>query len=242
VDVGLNDFLATSDGLTIPRPKFFVDLQSQMKSLQRRVSRKRKGSKNWEKAQVKVARLHHKIDNTRKDWQLKVAHSLCDQADSIFVEDIDYRVMRSWFLGKHSLAESWRCRLPSRQTFQDDASFGQFTELLKWVCWKRKVGGVGFRPAKLFKKRGKFFATVDHRGISKQCPNCGTQWDNNLSIRWHKCEECGYENNRDVAAAEVICHRGNEKVASSQAEMYLRTEGNGNSLISRSAREEILGR
>jgi putative transposase len=78
--------------------------------------------------------------------------------------------MRSWFLGKHSLAESWRCRLPSRQTFQD-ASFGQFRELLKWVCWKRKVGGVGFRPAKLFKKRGKFFATVDHRGTSKQCPN-----------------------------------------------------------------------
>jgi putative transposase len=113
--------LATSDGLRIARPKFFVDLQSQLKLLQRRASRKQKRSKNWEKAQVKVSRLHHKIDNTRKDWQLKVAHSLCDQADSIFVEDIDYRVMRSWFLGKHSL----------------DASFGQFRELLKWVCWKR---------------------------------------------------------------------------------------------------------
>jgi putative transposase len=203
VDVGLNDFLATSDGLRIARPQFFVDLQSQLKLLQRRASRKQKRSKNWEKAQIKVSRLHHKIDNTRTYWQLKVAHNLCDQADSIFVEDIDYRVMRSWFLGKHSLAESWRCRLPSRQTFQDDASFGQFRELLKWVCWKRKVGGVGFRPAKLFKKRGKFFATVDHRGTSKQCPNCGTEWDNNLSIRWHTCTECGYSNNRDVASAEA---------------------------------------
>ncbi len=130
-----------------------------------------KGSKNWEKAQVKVARLHHKIDNSRKDWQLKVAHRLCDQADSIFVEDIDYRVMAKGFLGKHSL----------------DASFGQFRELLKWVCWKR----------------GKFFAVVDHRGTSKQCPNCGAEWDNNLSIRWHTCDECGYSNNRDIASAEA---------------------------------------
>ncbi len=144
--------------------------------LQRRASRKQKRSKNWEKAQIKVARVNHKIANTRKDWQLKVAHTLCDQADSIFVEDIDYRVMAKGFLGKHSL----------------DASFGQFRELLKWVCWKR----------------GKFFAQVDHKGTSKQCPDCGSEWDNNLSIRWHTCNECGYSNNRDVASAEVICHRG----------------------------------
>ncbi|NEO35418.1 MAG: transposase [Moorea sp. SIOASIH] len=179
VDVGLNDFLATSDGLRIPRSKFFVDLQSELKLLQRRASRKQKGSKNWEKAQIKVSRLHHKIDNTRSDWQFKVAHALCDQADSIFVEDIDYRVMAKGFLGKHSL----------------DASFGQFRELLKWVCWKR----------------GKFLATVDHRGTSKQCPKCGAEWDNNLSIRWHTCTECGYSNNRDVASAEVIRNRGIEK-------------------------------
>ena len=202
VDVGLNDFLATSDGLRISRPRFFVDLQRELKLLQRRASRKQKRSKNWEKAQIKVSRLHHKIDNTRKDWQLKVAHQLCDGADSIFVEDIDYRVMAKGFLGKHSL----------------DASFGQFRELLKWVCWKR----------------GKFFATVDHRGTSKQCPNCGTQWNNNLSIRWHTCNECGYENNRDVASAEVIRNRGTQK--------YPRTEGNGNSLSSRSAGGEILGK
>ncbi|OLT62148.1 transposase [Moorena bouillonii PNG] len=179
IDVGLIDFLATSDGLKIPRQKFFVDLQRELKLLQRRESRKQKRSKNWEKVQIKIARLHHKINNTRQDWQLKVAHTLCDQADSIFVEDIDYRVMAKGFLGKHSL----------------DASFGQFRELLKWVCWKR----------------GKFFATVDHRGTSKQCPNCGAEWDNNLSIRWHTCKECSYSNNRDVASAEVIRNRGIQK-------------------------------
>ena len=70
--------------------------------MQRRASRKQKRSKNWEKAQVKASRLHHKIENTRKDWQLKIAHNLCDGADSIFVEDIDDRVMAKGFLGKHS--------------------------------------------------------------------------------------------------------------------------------------------
>ncbi|NEO68244.1 MAG: transposase [Moorea sp. SIO1F2] len=179
VDVGLIDFLATSDNLTIPRPRFFIDLQRELKLLQRRASRKKKRSKNYEKAQIKVARLHHQIGNTRKDFHLKVAHQLCDQADSIFVEDIDYRVMAKGFLGKHSL----------------DAGFGQFRELLKWVCWKR----------------GKFFAEVDHKGTSKQCPECGTEWDNNLSIRWHTCDECGYSNHRDVASAEVMRNRGINK-------------------------------
>ena len=83
-------------------------------------------------------------------------------------------------------------------------------------------------------KRGKFFATVDHRGTSKQCPNCGTEWDNNLSIRWHTCTECGYSNNRDIASAEVIRNRGITK--------YPRTEGNGNRLSSRAAGGEILGK
>ncbi len=179
IDLGLIDLIATSDGFTVSRPKFFVELQSQLKLLQRRTSRKQKRSKNWEKEQVKVARLHHRIANTRKDFHLKTAHQLCDQADSIFVEDIDFRVMAKGFLGKHSL----------------DAGFGQFRDLLKWVCWKR----------------GKFFAVVDHRGTSKQCPSCGSEWNNNLSVRWHTCDECNYSNNRDVASAEVICNRGIEK-------------------------------
>ncbi|MEA5520783.1 zinc ribbon domain-containing protein [Limnoraphis robusta] len=76
--------------------------------------------------------------------------------------------------------------------------------MLKWVCWKR----------------GKFFAVVDHRGTSKQCPNCGNEWDNKLSLRWHTCNECGYSNNRDVASAEVICNRGIKKYPGTIGEYY----------------------
>jgi len=89
--------------------------------LQRRVNRKQKRSKNWEKSQIKVARLHYQIANTRKNFHLHIAHQLCDQADSIFVEDIDFRVSSKGFLGKQML----------------DGAFGQFRALLQWVCWKR---------------------------------------------------------------------------------------------------------
>ncbi len=56
IDLGLEKFLATSDNELVARPKFFVDAQRKLKSLQKVVSRKRIGSKNWQKAQRKVAR------------------------------------------------------------------------------------------------------------------------------------------------------------------------------------------
>jgi putative transposase len=68
VDIGLEKFLATSDGVLVKPPKFFKKLQGELKLLQRRLSRKQKRSKNYEKQRLKVARLHHQIDNTRKDF------------------------------------------------------------------------------------------------------------------------------------------------------------------------------
>ncbi|WP_365974924.1 transposase, partial [Moorena sp. SIO4G3] len=89
IDLGLEKFLTTSDGFTVERPKFFKSLQGKLELLQRRAARKQKRSNNWEKAQLKVARLHQKIANTRKDFHLKTAHLLCDQAQTIFAEDLN---------------------------------------------------------------------------------------------------------------------------------------------------------
>jgi len=121
VDIGLEKFLATSDGVLVKPPKFFKKLQSELKLLQRRLSRKQKRSKNYEKQRLKVARLHHQIDNTRKDFHYKQAHMLCDAGDMVFMEDLDYRVSAQGMFGKHML----------------DAVFGQFRTIVKYVCWKR---------------------------------------------------------------------------------------------------------
>ncbi|MBW4576536.1 MAG: transposase [Aphanothece sp. CMT-3BRIN-NPC111] len=86
IDLGLKSFLATSAGEEVARPKFFADLQCQLRLLQQRVSRKKLGSNNWRKAQAKVARLHEYIHDTRKDFHLKLAHRLCDQVGMIFAD------------------------------------------------------------------------------------------------------------------------------------------------------------
>ena len=121
VDLGLEKYLSTSDGFIEKGRKFFCKLQSRLKVLQRRLSKKKKRHKNYEKARLKVERMHNHIAWERKDYQFKLAHKLCDMADTIFLEDIDFRTMAKGFLGKHTL----------------DAAFGQFRTILKYVAWTR---------------------------------------------------------------------------------------------------------
>lgn len=121
IDLGLERFLAVSDGSFFERPKFLKSQHRQLKLLQRRAARKQKRSANWEKAQVKVARLHHYIASTRKDFHLKTAHKLCDQAQTIFAEDLFAVGLNRGMLRSDCI----------------DASFGAFLILLQWVCWKR---------------------------------------------------------------------------------------------------------
>ena len=176
VDIGLEKFLATSDGVLVKPPKFFRKMQSKLKSLQRRLSRKQKRSSNYEKQRIKVARMHHTIDNTRKDFHYKQAHALCESADMIFMEDLDFRIMAKGMLGKHML----------------DGGFGQFRSIVKYVCWKL----------------GKFFAEVNSRGTSQECPECGATVKKALKVRVHHCPECGFTTDRDVASGLVIRNRG----------------------------------
>ncbi|KAB8334860.1 transposase [Scytonema tolypothrichoides VB-61278] len=176
VDVGLEKFLATSDGVLVKPPKFFKTMQSKLKLLQRRLSRTQKRSKNYEKQRMKVARMHHTIDNSRKDFHFKQAHALCDTGDMVFMEDLDYSKMAKGMLGKHML----------------DAGFGQFRTIVKYVCWKR----------------GKFFAQVDSRGTSQECPGCGAVAKKDLKTRVHHCFNCGYTTDTDVASGQVIRNRG----------------------------------
>lgn len=89
VDVGLFNYLATSDGFVEQRRKFFKAEHRRLKVLQRRLSKKVKRSKNYEKARIKVEKQHNHIAFKRKDYQFKLAHLLCDMADSINV--IGYR-------------------------------------------------------------------------------------------------------------------------------------------------------
>jgi putative transposase len=167
VDVGLEKFLATSDGVLVKPPKFLKSLQSQLKLLQRRLSRKQKRSNNYEKQRLKVQGLHHTIDNTRKDFHFKQAHALCDAGDMVFMEDLDYRTMAQGMFGKHML----------------DAGFGQFRTITKYVCWKRgkffgEVKALGTSqecPECGVEVRKDLSVRVHH------CPSCGYTTDRDVA-------------------------------------------------------------
>lgn len=124
IDVGLSYFLSTSDGEQIARPRFFGKLQRKLELLQRRLKGKQKRSSNRAKLLRKIGKVHEKIAACRLDWHFKIAHHLCDQAQLIFAEDLDFRIMAKGMLGKHTL----------------DVGLGQFlNQVLPWVCWKRGV-------------------------------------------------------------------------------------------------------
>jgi putative transposase len=99
-----------------------LQAQSKLKLLQRRLKTKTKGSQNWLKLQKKIAKLHEKVANTRRDWHFKLANYLCDLTDNIFVEDINFVSWSRGIVRKQSL-DSW---------------IGHFIyEILTYICWIR---------------------------------------------------------------------------------------------------------
>ena len=124
IDVGLSYFLSTSEGEQVERPRFFGKLHRKLELLQRCLKRKQNRSKGRSKLIASIGKVHEQIAACRLDWQFKLAHHLCDQAQMIFVEDLDFRIMAKGMLGKHTL----------------DAGLGQFVnQVLPWVCLKRGV-------------------------------------------------------------------------------------------------------
>lgn len=159
IDLGLERFATVSDGSFFERPKFLKSQHRKLKLLQRRASRKQKRSANWEKAQIKVARLHHRIANTRKDFHLKTAHKLCDQAETIFAEDLNTVGLNRGMLRKDCI----------------DASFGAFLDLLEWVCWKRGAFFMRVNPNGTSQTCPNCGATV-RKSLGERehhCPECG---------------------------------------------------------------------
>ena len=177
IDAGIESFVATPTEL-IKSPKFLRGQLRKLKSLQRRLKKKIKGSNNWLKLQKKIAKFHEKVANKRRNWHFNLAHYLCDQADNIFVEDINFN--------------SWSKGLFSKQSL--DSGIGGFiNEVLPFVCWKR---------GKYYLKVDKNGTSQEcsHCGAST-----GKKL---LSERIHSCSFCLHTESRDTNAAKIIRDRG----------------------------------
>jgi putative transposase len=209
IDLGLDKFVATSNGDVIDRPRFLDSLHRKLKLLQGRLKHKHKGSNNRHILNSKVARLHQRIADTRKDWHFKLAHKLCDSAGMIFVEDIDFRAWAKGIFSKHTL----------------DAGFGQFISILQWVCWKR---GVYF--AKVDKNyTSQVCPQCDAHTGKKElkdrvhfCPECGYTTHRDVAaaqiVRNRGLSEVGrILDNKEIACGDGLAGTGNRLVKSSRS-------------------------
>jgi len=88
IDVGIKEFAVLSNGEEIANPKHLRKIEKKLKTLQRSLARKKKGSKNRTKARLKLARQHEKVKNQRRDFHHKVSAELVKKYDKIVVEDL----------------------------------------------------------------------------------------------------------------------------------------------------------
>ncbi len=88
IDVGLKDFAIFSNGTIYDNPTFFRSLEKKLAKAQKTLARRKKGSSNWHKQRIKVARIHEKISNIRKDYLHKISYNIVKNHDIVGIEDL----------------------------------------------------------------------------------------------------------------------------------------------------------
>lgn len=127
IDMGLNSFLATSDGKHVPCPKHYRRLESKLRRAQRLVSRRTKGSKRRGRALLKVQRIHAKIADCRDDFTHKLSKSLVAEYDFIAAEKLNIRGMVQSRLAKSILDAAWGTFL-FRVSYKAESAGGTFDQ------------------------------------------------------------------------------------------------------------------
>jgi putative transposase len=179
IDTGIKDLAILSDGTTYENIRSLKTKLKKLKYNQRQLSKKVKSSSSRNKQKQKLAIVHEKITNVRKDYLHKISTEIIKSHDVICVEDLAVKNI----IKNHKLAQG-----------MSDVSLGAFYSMLEYKCeWNDKQ----------FVKNDRFFPS------SKTCSNCGwINQDLTLNIREWTCPSCDEKHDRDFNASKNILKQG----------------------------------
>ena len=178
-DLGLKDFAIFDSGEVIENPRYFRKTQEKLAKEQRKLSQCTKDSKNYKKQKHKVALVHEKIKNQRKNFQHKWSRKIVNENQVIVSEDLNVKGM----LKNHKLAKSIQ-----------DASFSSFCNMISYKALEQR---------RQYVKIGTFYPS------SKLCHCCGFKHKGlKLEERFWTCPQCGTYLDRDENAAINILKEG----------------------------------
>lgn len=179
IDLGIKDFVITSDGMKFKNHDFFKSAMNELRIEQRSLARKKKGSNHYQKQKTVLSLLHEHIKNQRKDYLHKISRYLVDNYDTICMEDLNV----SGMVKNHKLARAI-----------SDMGWSEFKSMVEYKCdwYGKNISIIGrFDPS------------------SKTCSKCGTiNKDLTLNDREWTCKKCGSIHDRDNNAAINIRNFG----------------------------------
>jgi putative transposase len=178
IDVGIENFAMLSTGQAVENPQPYRAAEKELKTAQRRVSRRPNQRSNRRRKAVRLlAKKHQKIQRQRADFHHKTALYIVREFDTIAVEELNVKGM----VKNHHLAKSI-----------SDAGWGQFISILT-----SKAANAGRMVIK-----------VNPSYTSQDCSRCGSRVRKSLAMREHRCVNCGFVAHRDHNSAITIKQRG----------------------------------
>lgn len=185
LDFSMRELYRDSNGEEPNYPGYYRRAEKRLAKEQRRLSHMQKGSKNRKKQRIRVAKLHEKVANQRRDFLHKQSRKIADTYDCVCIENLDMKAMSgSLNFGKSVSDNGW----------------GMFTTFLKYKLEER---------GKQLIKVDRFYAST------QLCHICGykNSGTKNLSVREWDCPQCGSHHDRDVNAAINIRNEGMKAVS-----------------------------
>ena len=179
LDIGVKDFVITSDGVVFENKHFFKKEERKIAKLQRRLSRKAKGSNNRDKQRIRLAKAYEQLSNKKENYIHSVVNEILKSYDVVFMEDLNVQGM----LRNHNLAKAIR-----------EVGFYRFKSVLQ---------------TKASQNGKEVYLIDRFYPSSKTCSCCGyKKKDLKLSDRFWTCPECGEHHDRDINAAKNILLEG----------------------------------